>query len=558
MSAISSKQKRPYEVKETSVYHLKLNKQIVERSPETFWSNLDFIPESGNETIGLNDILKNIKKAEKEDNIKGIYLELSVLQSGIATADEIRQALETFKKSGKFIVAYGEYMDKKSYYLATVADEIYLNPAGLIEFAGLRSEVLFFKGTFEKLGIKPKVFKSGKYKSYGERYDSDKLSPQNREQINAYVSEIWMKMLENISKNRNIKTGRLNEIASTLDFIESKKLVSNGLIDNLLYKDEVSEIIKEKCGTSKKPKYISHSKMNKVEKKNDYRGYAKEKIAVIYAYGTVLTGNQGEGTISSERISQVIEKAREDSLIKAIVLRVNSGGGSSLASEIIWRELKLTKEIKPVIVSMGDIAASGGYYISVPADTILANRFTLTGSIGVIGITYNAKNFFNKKLGITNDLVKTNPYADFGNIMREMSPVEETAVNKMIGIVYDDFVNHVAEERNQPYEDIHKIAQGRIWGGEHAKRNGLIDNFGSVDDAVLIAARMAKIEKYRVVELPKLEDPFEKLLKDGSDEIKTRLIKNELGDSYIYYNELKELFKGGICQTRLPFDIQIK
>jgi len=559
MAAIASKDKKTFEILPNSVYNIKLNKPIQERAPESFFDYVNIFPEAQTSTLGLNDILLNIEKAGEDSNIKGIFLDLSYVQAGIATVNEIRQALIKFKQTGKFVIAYGDYYDKRAYYLASVADEIYMNPLGVLEFTGLKSEINFFKGTFEKLGIEAKVFRVGKYKSFGERYDSKKLSDENREQILVYVNGAWNLMLNEISKSRNIQKEKLNKIASTLDTDTPEKTLENKLIDGLKYKDEVILLIKEKCGLSATSKFkmVSHVQMKKVEKKTGHRGFIKDKIAVIYAWGTVQMGSGKEGDIGADRISKAIKKAREDSAVKALVIRVNSGGGSAMASEIIWRELDLTRKVKPVVASMGDVAASGGYYILAPADTIVANPYTLTGSIGVVGVLINAQKFFNEKAGITHDIVKTNPYADFGSIFRPITPFEEASVNNMIKVVYKSFVNHVAEARNMNYNSVHAVAQGRIWLATNALENKLIDKFGGLHDAIETAASMAGLEIYRVENLPRLKEPFEKLFKDAAEEVKQNALKNKLGIMYDYYKEINDVFSSGTYQAILPYEIKL-
>ena len=559
LAGFAAKGDKLFEIKENSVYHIKLNRPIEERSPESILDHLNFIPMANTATLGLNDIISNIKKAEQNPDIKGILLDVSFIEAGMATVDDIRLQLEKFKASGKFIVAYGEYMGKKAYYLASVADEIYLNPVGVLEFTGLKSEIHFFKGAFDKLEMEPKVFRVGKYKSYGERYDSEKLSKENREQLDAYLSGVWNQMLSVISDARGIDVSELNEIASGLKTDMPENVVKYKLVDDLKYMDEVIALIKKKCNISsnKKIGLVSHSQMKKVEKKKEQRGFIKEKVAVIYAWGDVQMGTGEEGNIGAVRISDAIRKAREDKNVKAVVLRVNSGGGSALASEVLWRELELTREIKPVVASMGDIAASGGYYMVVPADTILASPYTLTGSIGVVGLLVNVEPFLQNKLGITRDVVKTNPYADFSSVFRPVSSVEEASINRMIRVIYDTFINHVADARNMTFDEVHEIAQGRIWLAKDALNYNLIDGYGSLDDAIEVAANKAGLENYRITELPNLEESLDKIFNDVARQMKTSSFKNEMGGFYKYYKEFDEIINAGIYQAVLPFQIEV-
>ncbi len=541
-----------------SIYHITLNKQIVERAPYNPLQDIKFLNQIEQPTLGLNDIIANIKKAADNPNIKGIFLEVDFVQGGIATVSDIRKALEEFKKTGKFIVAYGDFFDKKAYFLATIADELYLNPMGAVEFTGLKSEVHFFKGTFEKLGIQPYVFRAGNFKSFGERYVDSELSSENEEQLRSYLFGVWNNMLEEISESRNIPVSQLINIAENLGSVTPEKILSNRLVDKLLYKDQVIEVIKEKCGISSSEKIalISHKLMTKVP--NTITSDDLNKIAVIYAWGDVIMGSGEEGNIGAERISKAIRKAREDHNIKAVVLRVNSGGGSALASEVIWRELELTKKVKPVVSSFGDIAASGGYYISVPADTIICSEYTLTGSIGVVGVLFNAQEFFNQKLGITHDLVKTNSHADFGSVFRKITPAEKASVQNMIDDIYGSFVNHVADGRKRSFEEINKVAQGRIWNATDAKKHKLVDGFGNLNDAIRIAAQMAGLTNYSIQELPARETPLEAIFNTSTEKVKNNQLRNELGDAYRYYNDIKSLLSTGKYQALIPYNIDIE
>lgn len=549
---------KPAEVKSNSILYMKLNDRIVDRAVE---SPFDLIPTMlpSVREMGLIDILENIRKAEKDDNITGIYLQLTSINAGLGTCEEIRNALLDFKESGKFIIAFGDIYTQKSYYLASVADSIFFNPEGVFLMTGLRSEIMFFKGTLDKLGIEAQVIRHGDYKSFVEPYTNEKMSPENREQILIWIGSIWHHMLEGIGEQRGLEPEVLNRLAEEFAIRSARNALEHGLVDRLKYKDEVIDALKELTGTDPKKdlKVITLRKYTKVPAKRDYKGIAKDKVAVIYSHGDILLGNTGEGTISSERISKAIRQARRDSSVKAIVLRVNSGGGGALASDVIWREVDLASKTKPLVASMGDVAASGGYCILAPADTILAHPNTVTGSIGVFVMFPNMKLFFNKKLGITIDVAKTNSHADAGSPFRPLTADEKSIFQSMIENTYDSFVERVSEGRQMTLKEVDAIAGGRVWSGENALENGLIDRYGGLHDAIEIAADMAGLEKYRVLSLPKLEDPIDQFIRQLTENTRTRMVKKELGQFYPYFKTLQELDGLFGIQARLPFRFEL-
>ena len=420
--------------------------------------------------------------------MSGIYIEPYYLSAGIGTIEEIRNALIDFRESGKFIVSYSEIYTQSAYYLASVSDDIYLNPTGEVPLYGLGARIVFIKEAMDRLGIEAQIIRHGTYKSAVEPFMYNKMSEENREQTLAWVRSIWDHILQGISEERNIPVAKLDNIADRLALKSAEDALTNDLVDSLLYKDEVINILKELTGTdeNKDLNSISLRKYTKVTKTKDYKGLARDKIAVIYAYGDVVMGNRGEGSISSERISKAIRKARRDSTIKAIVFRVNSGGGSALASEVIWREVDLAAAVKPVVASMGDVAASGGYYILAPADTIIANPVTITGSIGVFAVLPNAQKFFNNKLGINMDVAKTNPYADIGNPFRPLEDEETGLMRFSVEKIYDTFVSHVSSGRNMTWDEVDAIGQGRVWSGANAMENGLVDAYGGLGSRLSI------------------------------------------------------------------------
>ncbi|MCK4662320.1 MAG: signal peptide peptidase SppA [Bacteroidales bacterium] len=558
-SVVASSKDKTVKVKPKTVLHIKLDKPIVDRASNNPLDNFNFGDIESSYKLGLYDVLQNIEKAKTDENIKGIYLELFVIPAGIATIDEIRNALIDFKESGKFIISYSDYYTQSAYYLASVADKVYLNPEGTFDFKGLRAEIMFIKGSLKKLGIEPQIIRHGKYKAAVEPFILDKMSDANREQTSKYVNSIWEHYIKGISTQRDISTDKLSEYADNYKLIVSEDLIDKKLIDGLKYKDEVLAELRDllEIDAKKEINSISLNKYTKAPKKHKQKGLAKDKVAVIFAQGLIQMGKGKEDVIGSERISKAIREARLDSTIKAIVLRINSGGGSALASDIILREIILAKQVKPVIASMGNVAASGGYYIACAADTIVASDVTITGSIGVLGIIPNAKELLNDKLGITFDGVKTNKFSDFIGIDRPMRPEEKEIILEMIENVYDVFITHVSNGRNMTKEAIDEIGQGRVWSGTDAKEIGLIDVFGGLNKSIEIAVEKAGLEKYRVVSLPKQEDPFEQIMKQLTGDVKTAILKEQLGAQYKYYEKIQKFSKIKGIQAIMPYEIDV-
>ncbi len=557
IGAMISSQDQPVKIDEHTVLHMELSSPIADRSNKNPMENFDFGTFKPVNQLGLNDILGNIKKAKNDPNVDGIYLDFTMIPAGIATIEEIRSALIDFKASGKFIVSYSDSYTQSTYYLASVADKVYLNPEGLLMWVGLRSEIMFFKEALEKIGIEPQIIRHGKFKSAVEPFMYNQMSEENREQIMTYTGSIWDHMLSGIANERNLSVDQLNEMADNLVLNNAVEALEKGLVDGLKYKDEILAELKELTEKEEKDdiKSVSLAKYTKVPRER--KSLEKNKIAVVYASGSVIMGEGAEGTIGSDRISRAIREARKDSTIKAIVFRVNSGGGSALASEVIWREVKLAQQVKPVIASLGDVAASGGYYIVAPAEKIVASPNTITGSIGVFGMIPNGKELLNDKLGIHVDVAKTNKHADIYSFSRPLSAKEKEVIQLNIEGVYETFITHVAEGRNMTKEDVDEIGQGRVWSGANAIEIGLIDEFGGLDKAIEIAAQTADLEKYRVVDYPKLKDPFQQILEDLQGNVKASILKNELGNEYRYYQNLQNIKNLQGIQARIPYDIEI-
>lgn len=544
-------------VKENSILYVDFNQEIVDRASENPFKGFDFMSMQPQNSMGLNKILKAIEGAKEDPNIKGIFMEIDAVGAGAATIEEIRDALIDFKTSGKFIISYSDTYSQKAYYLATVSDKVYLNPEGMVEWMGLRSEIMFFKGALEKLGVEPQILRHGKFKSAVEPFMLEKMSPENREQTLTYMGSIWNHWVDGISKTRNVSVEELNRLANNMEIFNGKSCIDNKLVDSLIYKDQLIDKLKGLTETPEKEdlKTVTLAQYFKAPVKK--AKFSKDKIAVIYAQGEIGMGEGSDDAIGSDGISRAIRKARRDSTIKAIVFRVNSPGGSALASEVIWREVELANKVKPVIVSMGDVAASGGYYIAAPATTIMASPTTITGSIGVFGLFFNLQNVMNKKLGINVDVVKTNDHADFFSQFRPMTAEEKAVGQKFIEETYQTFIGHVAEGRSLEVEKVDEIGQGRVWSGVNAKDIKLVDEFGGLNAAIKLAAEKANLEKYRLVELPEQKDPFQEIIKGMTGEAKAFFLKDELGVTYKHYNRIKSMLNNQGVQARIPYDVEV-
>ncbi|MEO5911956.1 MAG: signal peptide peptidase SppA [Pelobium sp.] len=557
ITAIVSSSKDNVEVKDHTILHINLNVPIVERASSSPFDNINIGPISGEKTIGLDDILKSIKNAKDDDKIEGIYLDVSYLITGFASIEEIRNALLDFKKSGKFIIAYSEVYSQGAYYLASVSNKIYLNPQGILELKGFSTEIMFYKGALDKLAIEAQIIKVGTYKSYVEPFILDKMSDANRMQTTSLLGSLYDHFTMEIANSRKMPQDSVKAIADGLKSRSPEDALKYKLVDALKYKDEVLDELKDKLKIDKKKNLITIG-VTDYAKTVSSENTASDKIAVIYANGDINSGEGDENSIGSEGISKALRKARLDEKIKAVVLRVNSPGGSSLASDVIWREVVLTKKAKPIIVSMGDYAASGGYYISCAADSIFAEPNTITGSIGVFAIIPNMKGFFNDKLGITFDEVKTGQFADLGSISRPLTPAEKMMLQKEVDRTYNDFTKRVAAGRHVTQAYVDSIGQGRVWTGEQALKLKLVDKIGHLDDAIAAAARKAKIKDYKVVNYPEIKDGFFGFLDNSGDKIQTYMVKKELGESYQYYENVKAVANMKGLQARMPFEIKIQ
>ena len=541
-------------VKANSILKITLSKPIVDRASDNPFENLSITNMEPETEIEFKSILDNIEKAKTDDRIKGIYLNVPWVNAGISQTEEIRNKLLDFKKSGKFIIAYAEYYSQMGYYLSSVADELYLNPEGIFELKGFSAQIMFYKGLLEKLDIEAQVIRHGKFKSAIEPFILDRMSKANREQISLLLTTISDNILDSIASQRGLTLSRVEALANNLEINTATKCLENNFVDALIYQDELENKLKSKLGEEAKLQLISLSKYNnaKVEKQGKI---SRDKIAIIYATGEINSGKGDLKSIGSETTAKAIKEAREDERVKAIVLRVNSPGGSALASDVIWRETTLAKAEKPLVISMGDLAASGGYYIACAADTIVANPTTITGSIGVFGLAVNLQHFYKNKLGITIDTVNTHKHADMGT-NRALTAFEKAKIQEIIEDIYATFIEHVAEGRNMSTAAVDDIAQGRVWTGYDAKRLGLVDVLGGLETAIDIAAHLADIEEYRIVSLPKKEDAIKKMIKEMTGG-ESNYIANYLGIDSKYIKPIESLLKSEKIQTRMPFILEI-
>ncbi|MFD2717645.1 signal peptide peptidase SppA [Hymenobacter monticola] len=551
------------DVAANSVLELKLTEPLTERGRDD-----KFGFGGNNSSTGLVDLKAAIRRAKSDSDIKGILLNLGLVQGGMASLEEVRDALVDFKKSGKFVVAYHEIASEKSFYLASVANQIYLNPQGTLEFNGLSSEVMFYKRLFDKAGIQPYIFRVGSFKSAVEPFFRESFSDSARYQTVSFLNSINGYMVEQVAKSRGIAPARLKVISDSMLVHNADDALRLKMVTKLGYFDEVQDFMRGKLGLAKdkKPNLVSLSDYTDDKDANEKEGKTSgNRIAVIYAEGDIVTGRGSDDNIGSTKFAEAIRKARLDEKVKAVVLRINSPGGSSLASDIIYREVLLTKKVKPIIASMSDVAASGGYYIAMACDTIVAHPNTITGSIGVFGVLPNIQPLLADKLGITVDRVTTGKFSDLPTITRPLSEFEKRTLQAEVNRIYADFTSKAAQGRRMPVERLRRLASGRVWSGLEAKGNGLVDVLGDYQDALNIAANRAhlKADDYRVQRLPRQKSSLESLfsrigLGDDDDEAKTRALKAELGPLYPAYAQYQQLMQMRGVQARLPYTLDIQ
>ncbi len=548
-------------VEPNSLLMITLDAPIKDRASNNPFDNFNFQSFKKEGGLALNDIIKNIDKAKTDENIKGIYLDLSTLNAGIAQIEEIREALIKFKEGGKFIFCHADYFSQLSYYLASVSNNLYLTPTGGLDFIGFSLQVMFYKNAFDKIGVEPQIIRHGKFKSAVEPFMLNEMSPENTEQLKTYLFSIWNHYLGKISISRNIPVNHLSQMADSLSIATSNDALKYKLVDGLKYKDEIQKELATLMGTEshKDIKVITLADYDNaiIENTEDFK-LIRDKVAIIYAIGEIGMGEGDTYKIGAEGLSKTIREAREDENIKAIVLRINSPGGSALASEIIWREVMLAKEAKPVVVSMGVYAASGGYYIACAADKIVACPNTLTGSIGVFGILFNAKQLLNDKIGITVNTVNTNKHSDIGAMYRAMLPEEQKYIQFSVEDVYATFIQRVADGRKMTTAQVDSIGQGRIWSGLNAIEIGLVDTLGTLQDAVNIAVKLADLKEYQTVDLPEQKEMFDEIMKQISTDVRLKFAEALLGQDMQIYQTFNEIQQYQGIQARMPFYFQLK
>lgn len=544
------------EIKDNTVFVLDLDGSVEERYSGSI---LDQLLGDDFSTHGLDDILAAIRKAKTNPRIKGICINAGGLSCPVASMQAIRNALLDFKTSGKFVVSYGGTYTQGTYYISSVSDKIIVNPSGSIQWHGLSAQTLFLKGLLDKIGVEMQIFRVGTYKSAVEPYIATEMSPANREQTQAFVSSIWQQMLSDISQARHIATDELNRQADTnMDFQPAETYIQAGLADTLMYKDEVDAYLKQltDCPADKDLPMASLDDMIEAASTTS-PSKSKDIITVYYAFGEIDGSTDRTEGIDSETMIQDLRDLREDDDIKAVVLRVNSPGGSAYGSEQIWREVSLLKDRKPVVVSMGDYAASGGYYISCAAHKIVAEPTTLTGSIGIFGMIPNAQGLMQDKLGLRYDGVKTNRLSDMGGISRALNPAERELVQNMVNQGYALFTKRCAEGRNLPIEKIREIAEGRVWTGSMAKELHLVDELGGLDKAIQMAQDLAELKDYRLESYPEEEGLFSSLLNTRVDKYIRSEVEENFGEYYTGFRFLKNLKNADRLQARMPFTLSI-
>ncbi|MDN5211646.1 signal peptide peptidase SppA [Fulvivirgaceae bacterium BMA12] len=542
-------------VKENSVLHIKLNKPVGERAYQDPFNEL-FTQSSSN--IGLIELIASIQDAKENDKIKGIYLESGIPIAGFASLEAIRNALNDFKTSGKFITCYSEIYTEGGYYLASTADDIYVNPRGYFEFNGIGAKITFLKGMFDKLEIEPEIFRVGDFKSAVEPFIRKDMSPENRAQLESLLSSIYDHFLDKVADSRSIPMEKLTLMSDSMKVRNPKQALENELVTGLKYFDEVLDELKSKLELEEDDK-INFIGFENYHKSISNKNTSKNRVAVIIGSGEIMGGNGDNSTIGSTSFAKEIRKARKDDKVKAVVVRVNSPGGSALASDVIWREIMLTKEVKPVIASLSDYAASGGYYITMGCDAIVAEPSTITGSIGIFLTMFNLGNFMENKLGLTTDAVNTGVYTDLYTFTRSLSEGERHIIQTSVNEGYEDFVTKAANNRNMSVEDLKKVASGRVWSGTQALENGLVDKIGGLEEAIGLAVEAADIaEDYKIKYYPRQKSFIEQVREEFSNDLESKFLKYKTGELYPLIKQIKSLENLKGIQARMLYDITLE
>lgn len=550
-------------LKDNSVLKLDLNHAIEENvsDEENPFKDLGGPFMDNNESIGMVQIREALKRAAADSHIKGIYLQAHYPQAGYAQLEEIRNALLAFKKSGKFIYSYGESFTEKGYYVSSVSDKIYLNPAGGMDFNGISAEVSFYKGALDKLDIKPVVFRVGEYKSAVEPYLRENMSDANKAQYSSLLNSINDHIFGQIAASRDITVAELKKVADELIAYKPKGALAAKLVTDVGYYDEFEADFKKKLKKESEDKidFVSLTKFLKAESAIPFND-TQNKIAVVVGEGAIIGSKADKGNIGSDDWVAELRKARDDKKVKAIVLRIDSPGGSSLASDVMWREVELARKVKPVIASMADYAASGGYYMAMAADTIVAEPTTITGSIGIFAQFFNFENFLKNKLGITNDRVNTNAHSDFPTVTREMTDFEKDWFQRSVDAGYETFTSKAAKGRKMSIEKLKSLAGGHVWSGIEAKSNGLVDVLGGLEDAIKIAAKKAKLKEgdYKAKFYPQPKSFFEEIFDKKEDAVQAKIMKAQFGELAPYVKQIQDLKAREGLMTLMPEVIEFK
>lgn len=554
--ASASSSEKP-EIGSKGVLLLDLSKTFKEQSVENPFAIL-----SNNDNAdlpSLYDVIRMLKHAKNDSAIKGIYIQCSNNPNGYATSEELRKAVVDFKLSKKFVIAYGETITQKGYYIASAADKIYCHPQGGLEWSGFSSNMLYLKGMLDKLEIQPQIFYAGKFKSATEPLRETQMTEANRLQTSVWLGDLYSRFLKDVAGTRKLDTAVIRQLANNGSIQTAHDAVTNHLVDGLKYDDQLKAELTHRLLIEENAA-INFVELNDYSKAADFKQDGDSKIAVLYAAGDIVSGKGDNESVGSDQFRTLLRQIRLDKDIKAVVFRVNSPGGSSLASDVIWREVSLLRKVKPVVVSMGDVAASGGYYIACNADSVFADANTITGSIGVFSILPNFQSFFKNKLGISFDGVKTGPYADLGNSTRPLTDAEKRFMQAGVDSIYYSFKSRVAEGRKKDMVYIDSIAQGRVWTGTRAITVGLVDKIGTMQDAIDCAVGMAKLTSYRVKEFPQKKNILEQILENYKKTVKVNLIKEEIGTKEFEMLQQVKQVKNmiGEPQSRLPFMMDIR
>lgn len=544
-----------YTPKSNTVYKLTLDGSLSDNTEE---NPLAMLMGETDKVLSLKDILSTIETAKENKNINGIYIEAKSLSAGSASLEAIRRALTDFKESGKFVVAYSDNYSQGCYYLCSVADKVFLNPQGTLALVGMASQTMFYKELLKKVGVDMMIFKVGTYKGAVEPFMLDKLSEANREQIQSYISTIWDNVIDGIAESRQVSVEDINNFANQgYAFASAEKAVECRLIDELKYRPEVEEYVKELAAQSDK-----RLRTADIAKMKSIKTVTREKanrIAILYAEGEikpeVSSSPYNMEQAITEKVATELIKLKNDDNVKAVVFRVNSPGGSAFVSEQIWRQVIELKKVKPIVVSMGDVAASGGYYISCAANKIVAEPNTLTGSIGIFGMFPNVTGLLDK-LSLTTDIVKTNTYADLGDMSRPMREDEKVLIQSFVERGYETFLTRCADGRDMSKEAINEIGQGRVWTGEQAKERGLVDELGGINKAIETAASLADLSDYSLTYVSGTKDFWKEFIEKQLGEVKVSIVKNVLGDEYEYFKTLNNIKSTTGIQARLPYDVK--